>query len=67
MREKHKVRALVEHNTDEEITSAIRYLDPDSIGESGVDNSSTCVIICVSLIVVLIGALAYIWSYLQTS
>jgi hypothetical protein len=65
MREKHE-RASVEHITDEEIISAIRYLDQDSIQESGVDNSSTCLIICVSLIVVLIGALAYISFYLQT-
>ena len=66
MPEKHE-RASVEHITDEEIITAIRYLDPDSIRKSSVDNSSTVLIICMSLIVLLLGALAYIWLYLQTS
>jgi hypothetical protein len=66
MREKHEIRASVEHIADEEIMSAIRYLDPDSTAKSSVDNSRTFLIICVSLIVVLAGSLAYIWLYFQT-
>ena len=66
MREKHELRASIEHATDEEIMSVILYLDPDSIGKSSVDSTSTLLIICFSLIVLLAGGLAYISLYLQT-
>ncbi len=67
MQEKHEAKPLFETITDEQTMAAIRYLDPDSIRQSSIDKSSTSLIICLSLIIMLAGALAYIWLYLQTS
>jgi hypothetical protein len=72
MREKHE--ASVEHITHEEIMSAISYLDPDrsdernlhNSSERSVDNKGTALAICVSLLVLLFGGMAYIWLYLRT-
>ena len=56
----------VKRVTDEQIASAIRYLDPDPGGERSGDGG-TVLVICFSLLILLIGALAVIWLYLQTS
>ena len=74
MREKHEPTASVEHITDEEIMLAIQYLDPDrSVGtsldhsdERSVEDNRTVFVVCVSLIALLLGELAYIWLYLRT-
>lgn len=52
--------------TDEQIASAIRYLDPDPYSERSGD-SGTVLVICFSVLVLLIGALPVIWLYLKTS
>ena len=74
MREKHELRTLVEHITDEEIMSAIRYLDPDRSdernlrpsSERNVDHNGTALALCVSFLVLLLGGMAYIWLYVRT-
>jgi hypothetical protein len=74
MPEKHELRVSVEHITDEEIMSAIRYLDLDRSYERNLDhrtersvgNKGPALAICVGLLVLLLGGLAYIWFYLQT-
>jgi hypothetical protein len=74
MREKHELRPSLEPITDEEIMSAIGYLDPDRSdernlhhsSERSVDNKGTALAICVSFLVLLFGGMAYIWFYLRT-
>ena len=56
----------VKHMTDEQIASAIRYLDLDSVSERSGDDG-TALVICLSLLILLIGVLAIIWLYLRTS
>ena len=51
--------------TDEQIASAIRDLDPDPGSERSGDDGAVLVI-CFSLLILLIGALAIIWLYLRT-
>jgi hypothetical protein len=64
--ERGELPVSVKHMTDEQITSAIRYLDPNPGSErSGEDG--TVLVICFSLLILLIGALAIIWLFLQTS
>jgi anti-anti-sigma regulatory factor len=69
------VEASAEHiTTDEEIISAIRYLDPDRSHERNLDprsersvkDNGTALAICVSLLILLLGGMAYIWLYLRT-
>ena len=55
----------VEGLTDAEISAAIRYLDPDPSRKTSGGESDTVLVICVSFIVVLVGALAYLWHYLH--
>jgi len=76
MPEKREPRSSVEYITDEEIILTIRYLDPDrSVGigtnpdhsdERSVEDNRTVFVVCVSLIALLLGELAYIWLYLRT-
>ena len=63
MPEHHKLMGPVDHLTDAEITSAIHYLDPDTGKRTG-NNAGA---ILSPLLIVLAGALVYIWLYLQTS
>ena len=51
--------------TDEQIASVIRYLDPDPGSERSGDDG-TVLVICFSLVILPIGALAIIWLYLLT-
>jgi len=67
MRENAKRRASVEHITDEEIASIIGYLDPNAGGKGTDDEANTLLVICVSLMVLVGGVLAYIWLYLRVS
>ena len=63
MQEHHKLMGPVDHLTNAEITSAIHYLDPDTGKRTG-NNAST---ILWPFLIVLAGALVYIWLYLRTS
>ena len=67
MRENAKRRASVEHITDEEIASIIGYLDPNAGGKGADDEANTFLVICVSLMVLVGGVLAYIWLYQRVS
>jgi hypothetical protein len=57
----------VEHITDEEVVSTIRYLDPNPNSKGTDDETTPFSVICVTLIVLAVGVLGYIWLYLQTS
>lgn len=65
MKEQHKLMGSVDHLTDAEITSAIRYLDPDSFDRTRDAVGS----ILFLLLTVLAGVLVYIiWVlYMRTS
>ncbi len=67
MRETNERRASLQHITDEEIASTIRYLDPNPSGQGTNDETSTALVICVSMIVLLLGALAYLWLSMRIS
>ena len=52
--------------TDTEIYAAIRYLEADRRTEDKQDTNdqdNTGVVICVSLYIVLLGCLAFVWFY----
>jgi hypothetical protein len=66
MRNHIERRRSVEHITDEEIASTIRYLDPNPSGNGSDNEGGTLLVICASLIVLAVGALAYMWFYLGT-
>ncbi|QNI30500.1 hypothetical protein H7849_15235 [Alloacidobacterium dinghuense] len=55
-----------ERLTDAEIMRAIRYLDPDVCAERARENAGTILGICITLVTVLTGALAYVWLYTRT-
>jgi hypothetical protein len=63
MQEHHKLMGPVDHLTNAEITSAIHYLDPDAGKRTG-NNAGA---ILWPFLIVLAGALVYIWFYLQTA
>jgi hypothetical protein len=67
VREGRELLIPVKRVTDEQIASAIRYLDPDPAGSERSCDDGTVPVICFSLLVLLIGALAIIWLFLQTS
>lgn len=48
--------------TDEEVSAAIRYLDPGSSSETNGEDNATGIAICISLIL-LIGYVAFIYLY----
>lgn len=66
MWEEHELGTSTEHILDEEVASAIRYLDPDRNAERSVDETGTFLTICISMLVLLVGGLAYVWFYLRT-
>lgn len=65
MQERRELLVPVEYMTDQQIMSAIRDLDPypgdEQSGEDG-----TVLVVWISLLILLIGALAIIWLYLGT-
>lgn len=63
MQEHHKRMGPVDDLTDAEITSAIHYLDPDAGKRTG--NNAGAILGCI--LIVLVGALVYVWLNLRTS
>ena len=57
----------VDHLTSAEITSAIRYLDPEAGKRNGNNAGATLWPFLIVLGGVLAGALVYIWLYLRTA
>jgi hypothetical protein len=48
MRENNETRASLQQITDEEVVSAIRYLDPSPTGKGHEAETSTVFVICIS-------------------
>jgi hypothetical protein len=68
MKENSESRVPIEGITNAEIASAIRYLDPEyQDGERSRDRADSVLMICLSLIILLGGALAFIVLSLRTS
>jgi hypothetical protein len=65
VQERRELQVPVKRMTDEQIASAIRYLDPYPSGEQSGDDG-TVLVICFSVLILLIGPLAIIWLYLRT-
>jgi hypothetical protein len=63
MQERHKLMGPVDYLTNAEITSAIHYLDPDAGCKRTGNNSG---VILWPILIVLVGALVYIWLNLRT-
>ena len=68
MKDNRESRVPIERVTNAEIASAIRYLDPEcQDGERSKDRADSVLMICLSLIILLGGALAFIVLSLRTS
>jgi hypothetical protein len=68
MKENRESRVPIEGITNAEISSAIRYLDPEyQDGERSRDRADSVLMICLCLIILLGGALAFIMLSLRTS
>ena len=68
MNENRQSRVPIEGVTKAEIASAIRYLDPEcQDGYLRRDRADSVLMICLSLIILLEGALAFTMLYLRTS
>jgi hypothetical protein len=65
MRENNERRVCLQHTTDEEIASAIRYLDPNPNGKGSEDGTNAFLVICIGLTVLGIGVFAYFWLGLR--
>jgi len=62
MAKKHESKWNIEDLTEPEICEAIRYLEPNSTsGTEEADDS--CVVICVSLLILLLGCLGVMLLY----
>ena len=59
--------APIGHITDSEIAAAIRYLDPTPCGHTTGESDDTVIVVIVSVLMFVIGALPFISLYLGTS
>lgn len=57
----------IEEFTDAEILAAIRYLDPDSNGDTGRKDNGFVIVICTSLVLILVAWLASLWLHRRIS
>jgi hypothetical protein len=62
MAEKHELNWNLEDLTEDEIYSTIRYLDPNP-GSTSEENVDSGFVICVSLWIVLLACLGFMWVY----
>lgn len=67
MRKNNETRGLAQHLADEEIAFTIHYLAPNPGGKGSNDEASTFLVVCVCLMVLAAGAVAYFSLYLQMS
>jgi hypothetical protein len=65
MPRKQESKWNLEDLTEAEICAAIRYLDPDPTPETNGENNSAPFVVCVSLLVLLLGCIAFIWIYFR--
>jgi hypothetical protein len=64
MQVNHKLIEPFKHPTNAEITSAIHYLDPDASCKGTGNNAG---LILWPILIMLVGALVYMWLNLRTS
>ena len=62
MAKKYESKGNIENLTDAEIYAAIRDLEPDSRNVNELDDDAVF-LICVSLLIMLLGFLGFIWLY----
>jgi hypothetical protein len=62
MAKKYDSKSNIETLTDAEIYAAIRDLEPDRRSATGLD-ADTIFLICISLWILLLGFLGFIWLY----
>ncbi len=62
MAKKYESKSNIENLTDAEIYAAIRDLEPDRRSATGLD-ADTTFLICISLWILLLGFLGFIWLY----
>ena len=68
MKENRESRVPIEGVTNAEIASAIRYLDPEcQDGQRRTHRAGSVLMICLGLVILLGGALAFTMLYLRTS
>ena len=65
MQDNYKPRIQVVHVTDDEIETAIRYLDSDQCGVTKSPKRNSVLAICSILMATVISILAYIWLYFR--
>jgi hypothetical protein len=65
MPRKQELKWNLEELTDAEICATIRYLDPNPISETNGENDSALFVVCVSLLALLLGCVAFIWLYFR--
>jgi hypothetical protein len=65
MTRKQQSKWNLEELMDAEVCAAIRYLDPDSTGETNREEHNAPFVICVSLLVILLGCITFIWLYFR--
>jgi hypothetical protein len=62
MAKKHESELNIEDLTDAEVYVAIRYLEPDPRSANQQNNDAASAI-CVSLVILLLGYLGFLWLY----
>ncbi len=62
MAKKDESKWNIEDLTDAEICAAIRYLDRN-LGSANEQEENSGVVICVSLLILLLGCLVFLWLY----
>jgi hypothetical protein len=62
MEKKYESKSNIENLTDAEIYAAIRDLEPDRRSTTELD-AHTIFLICISLWILLLGCLGFIWLY----
>jgi hypothetical protein len=62
MAERYGLNSKIDNLTDDEIYDAIRYLDQDPGGTTQ-DKVDSGVVICISLWMLVLGCLGFMWLY----
>ena len=62
MAKKYESKWNIEEMTDPDICDAILYLEPDPQYRKQ-DNADTALVICLSVVILLLGLLGFMWLY----
>jgi hypothetical protein len=60
---KNESKGNLEELTDAEIYAAIRYLEPDATSSSNRQDERANLLICISLFILLLGCVGFMWVY----